>query len=145
MSRRSKVVLAVVAATLAVVVAIAVFGSDPGPDADQREEAVMECLREADFTVRSEIPPVSRVRMSPGYEIEVSRGGDVVAYIYLFDFPEEAQMFVEDAKLDAETDDREPTIERRGATAVDLDAGARTTPDIRACIDRAAKRAPDGG
>jgi len=104
---------------------------------------VTKCLRGADLKVKSEIPSYSRVKATPEYSLEVSRsGGEVVAYIYLFDFPEEAQRFVDDAKLDAETDDRKPTIEQPGATAVDWDAGA--TPAIRACIDQAANPEPDG-
>jgi hypothetical protein len=141
----AKAVLAIMAALLVAAIAVAIIDPESlsAPDADEREKAVTKCLREADFTVKSEIPPHSRVRRSPQYKLDVSRGGEVVAYIYLFDFPEEAERFVDDAKLDA--DDRKPMIEQRGATAIDLDTGASTTPAIHHCIDRAAEPPPDSG
>jgi hypothetical protein len=140
-----KVVLAGIALFVVAAVAIAIFDPDSlsGPDAGQQEKALTKCLEESDFTVKSEIPPAGRGAQNPEYEVEVSRGGGVVAYVYLFDFPEEAQSFVDDAKLDAETEDEKPTIERRGRAAVDLDSGASSTPEVRACIDEAGKPPPD--
>ena len=125
-----------------VVAAIAIAVLDPeslsGPDAEQQEKAVTACLRNAGFSVRSGIPPLGpRTRRNPEYEVEVGREGEVVAYIYLFDSPEQAEAFVDEARLDAEVDDEQPTVEQRDRAAVDLDSGASSTPKIRACVDRA--------
>jgi hypothetical protein len=138
-------VLVGIAVMVVAAVAIGIFDPESlsGPDADQQEKAVTKCLEESDFTVKSEIPPAGRAGQNPEYEVEVRRGGGVVAYIYLFDFAEEAQSFVDEAKLDAETEDEKPTIDRRGRAAVDLDSGASSTPEIRTCIDKAGKQPPD--
>ena len=140
-----KAVLAGVAAMLVAAIAVNIFDPESlsGPDADQQEKAVTKCLRESDFTVKSGIPPAGRGGRSPEYEVEVRRGRGVVAYIYLFDFPEEAQSFADEVKLDAEADDQNPTIERRGRAAVDLDSGASSTPEVRACIDKSGKPPTD--
>ena len=123
-----------------VVGAIAVLtAGDAGPDAGQQEKALVRCLERAGFTTKSEIPPYSRGDQSPEHEVEVRSDGEAIAYVYLFDFAESAAAFVEEARLDAETEDEKSTIKQRGPAAVDLDPGASTTPKIRACVDRAAK------
>jgi hypothetical protein len=140
-----KTVLLVFAAMVVAGIAINIFDPDSlsGPDADQQEKAVTKCLRAAGFTVESEIPPYSRFHQSPEYEVKVRLDGNVIAYVYLFDFPDEAGSFVDDARLDAEDENEKSTIKQRGPAAVDLDSGARTTPVIRDCVDKAAKPPPD--
>lgn len=134
--------LILLGAMVAGAIAIAIFDPDSlsGPDAEQQEEALTACLREAGFDARTEIPslgpPSSR---NAEYRVEVRRRGDALAYIHLFDFPEQAETFVEDAKLAAESDDDVPAYDRRGRAAVDLDPGAPTTPAIRGCVEEAGR------
>ena len=137
----TRVVLIGLAALVVAGIAVAIFDPDSvsGPDADQQEKSLTKCLRAAGFAIESEIPPAGYGNRNPEYAVTVRRDDEIVAEIYLFDFPEEADSFVDDAKLDADNEDEESTIRRRGTAAVDLDSGASTTSAINACLDKAGK------
>ena len=133
----NKIVLYALAAFFLAGIAYAIFDDSPiGPDPGEQEKVLLKCLKAADFTVKSEIPPAGYGNSNPEYDIEVREDGDPVAYIYLFDYSERADAWIEDARLDAENEDRESTLKRRGTAAVALGASRESTATIHRCIDK---------
>ena len=122
-------------------VAVNIVVPDSTPDADAQEKALTKCLHAARLKVKSEIPPFTRFHRSPEYEVEVRDEPDLIGFIYLFDDPQYAQSFADRARQNAEDEGHKPSITKRGAAAVELVSGARATPAVRGCIDKAEKRA----
>ena len=129
-----------VLAVIAVGAVAVLLAGDAGPDADQQEKSVTKCLRAAGLKVKSDIPSYGRITRTPEYELDVDdEGGNQLAYVFLFDHPEEAETWVDEVKLDAETEDEEAAIEQRGPAAVSVVSGAPNAGEIRGCVDKAAK------
>jgi hypothetical protein len=133
-----------VVAALGILAALGVFGDLDTPDADQQEKTATACLKAAGLEVKSDIPPYTRVGgPSPEYVLDVDVEGvghDHLAFVSLFDDEGDAELYVDNQKLDAENEPRPGiTIEQRGPAAVALYADEPKAPKLRACIDKAGK------
>jgi hypothetical protein len=135
-------------ALLGVAAALGAFGDLDAPDADQQEKTATACLHGAGLEVKSSIPPYSRIRVTPEYVLDVdTKEGDHdhLAFVLLFDTPNDSERYVEDLKLDWEDEPPtdEVTIEQRGPAAVRLFADRPQAAEIRACVDKAGKPPPE--
>jgi hypothetical protein len=116
------------------------------PDADQQLKTETACLHGAGFDVKSDVPEFGR-SLAPTWEVEVlAKGADHehLAFVFLFDDADTANLYFERSKTDAE-DDPPPKgvkIEQRGTEVLRLYADAAQEAVIRGCVDKAIKPPP---